>query len=129
MRKKHGGAYRPFFNSIINALKPLDGTRNEIIHSRWTGRGTRILRNGSNIPRNMDVRISMVLKPVFKRPFMRSLIRNDRAAISLDHPVGTSGNRIVLHLVNAMRRLGKKRGVATEYIGGGQGGAILIETM
>ena len=52
----------------------------------------------------------------------------DGGAISLGHPVGTSGNRIVLHLVNAMKRLGTKRGIATECIGGGLGGAMLIET-
>ena len=53
----------------------------------------------------------------------------DGGAISLGHPVGCSGNRIVLHLVNAMKRLGTKRGVATECIGGGQGGAMLIEAV
>src|SRR6516165_4582509 len=53
----------------------------------------------------------------------------DGGAISLGHPVGTSGNRIVLHLVNAMRRLGTRRGVATECIGGGLGGAMLIEAV
>jgi acetyl-CoA C-acetyltransferase len=53
----------------------------------------------------------------------------DGGAISLGHPVGCSGNRIVLHLVNAMKRLGTKRGIATECIGGGQGGAMLIETV
>ncbi|MDN2567548.1 acetyl-CoA C-acetyltransferase, partial [Aquibium sp. A9E412] len=53
----------------------------------------------------------------------------DGGAISLGHPVGTSGNRIVLHLVNAMRRLGHRRGLATECIGGGQGGAMLVETV
>ena len=53
----------------------------------------------------------------------------DGGAISLGHPVGTSGNRIVLHLINAMKRLGTRRGVATECIGGGQGGAMLIETV
>jgi acetyl-CoA C-acetyltransferase len=53
----------------------------------------------------------------------------DGGAISLGHPVGTSGNRIVLHLVNAMRRLGTRRGIAIECIGGGQGGAMLIETV
>ena len=52
----------------------------------------------------------------------------DGGAVSLGHPVGSSGNRIVLHLVNAMQRLGLKRGIATECIGGGQGGAMLIET-
>lgn len=51
----------------------------------------------------------------------------DGGAISLGHPVGTSGNRIVLHLAHALQRLGKRRGIATECIGGGQGGAMLIE--
>src|SRR5258708_28923140 len=48
----------------------------------------------------------------------------DGGAISLGHPVGCSGNRIVLHLVNAMKRLGTRRGIATECIGGGLGGAM-----
>jgi acetyl-CoA C-acetyltransferase len=59
----------------------------------------------------------------------QSKLNVDGGAISLGHPVGTSGNRIVLHLVNAMKRLGTRRGVATECIGGGQGGAMLIETV
>src|ERR1700752_4742244 len=57
----------------------------------------------------------------------RTKLNVDGGAISLGHPVGCSGNRIVLHLVNAMKRLGTKRGIATECIGGGQGGAMLIE--
>ncbi|WP_163271391.1 acetyl-CoA C-acetyltransferase [Chelativorans alearense] len=59
----------------------------------------------------------------------RDRLNVDGGAISLGHPVGTSGNRIVLHLVNAMRRLGLKRGMATECIGGGQGGAMLVEVV
>lgn len=59
----------------------------------------------------------------------QSKLNVDGGAISLGHPVGTSGNRIVLHLVNAMKRLGTKRGIATECIGGGLGGAMLIETV
>jgi acetyl-CoA C-acetyltransferase len=57
----------------------------------------------------------------------RTRLNVDGGAISMGHPVGTSGNRIVLHLVNAMKRMGLKRGIATECIGGGQGGAMLIE--
>jgi acetyl-CoA C-acetyltransferase len=57
----------------------------------------------------------------------RARLNVDGGAISMGHPVGTSGNRIVLHLMNAMKRLGLKRGIATECIGGGQGGAMLIE--
>ena len=59
----------------------------------------------------------------------RTKLNVDGGAISLGHPVGTSGNRIVLHLVNAMKRLGTRRGIATECIGGGLGGAMLIETV
>jgi len=59
----------------------------------------------------------------------REKLNVDGGAIGLGHPVGASGNRIVLHLVNAMKRLGVKQGIATECIGGGQGGAMLIETV
>jgi acetyl-CoA C-acetyltransferase len=59
----------------------------------------------------------------------RARLNVDGGAIGAGHPVGASGNRIVLHLVNAMKRLGLKRGVATECIGGGQGGAMLIEAI
>jgi len=59
----------------------------------------------------------------------RDRLNVDGGAIGIGHPVGASGNRIVLHLVNAMQRLGLKRGIATECIGGGQGGAMLIEAI
>jgi acetyl-CoA C-acetyltransferase len=59
----------------------------------------------------------------------RDKLNVDGGAIGLGHPVGASGNRIVLHLVNAMKRLDIKQGIATECIGGGQGGAMLIETV
>ena len=49
--------------------------------------------------------------------------------MAIGHPVGTSGNRIVLHLMNALHRKGVKRGIATECIGGGQSGAMLIEAV
>lgn len=59
----------------------------------------------------------------------RDRLNIDGGAISLGHPVGTSGNRIVLHLANAMQRAGHKTGIATECIGGGLGGAMLLEAV
>ncbi|MDX1636262.1 MAG: acetyl-CoA C-acyltransferase, partial [Marinobacter sp.] len=53
----------------------------------------------------------------------------DGGAVAIGHPVGTSGNRIVLHLMNALHRKELKRGIATECIGGGQSGAMLIESV
>jgi acetyl-CoA C-acetyltransferase len=59
----------------------------------------------------------------------RDKLNVDGGAIGLGHPVGASGNRIVLHLVNALKRLGVKRGIASQCIGGGQGGAMLVEAV
>ena len=61
--------------------------------------------------------------------FDRARLNIDGGAIALGHPVGSSGNRIVLHLVNALKRPGKKRGIATQCVGGGIGGAMLIEAV
>ncbi len=51
----------------------------------------------------------------------------DGGAIALGHPVGASGARIVLHLLNVLERSGGRRGIAAICIGGGQGGAMLVE--
>ncbi|MBL8451011.1 MAG: acetyl-CoA C-acetyltransferase [Dechloromonas sp.] len=51
----------------------------------------------------------------------------DGGAIALGHPVGASGARIVLHLLHVLRRRGGGRGIASLCIGGGLGGAMLVE--
>ncbi len=51
----------------------------------------------------------------------------DGGAIALGHPVGASGARIVLHLLNVLKRTRGKRGIAAICIGGGLGGAMLVE--
>ncbi len=53
----------------------------------------------------------------------------DGGAISMGHPVGASGTRIVHHLLNVLQRNQAKLGVATICIGGGQGGAMLVENL
>ncbi len=53
----------------------------------------------------------------------------DGGAIALGHPVGASGARIVLHLLHVLKRKGGKRGMAAICIGGGLGGAMLIEAL
>jgi len=52
----------------------------------------------------------------------------DGGAVSIGHPVGASGARIVLHLLHVLRRKRARRGMATICIGGGLGGAMLLET-
>ncbi len=48
-------------------------------------------------------------------------------ACALGHPIGCSGARILVTLVHALRRLGKKRGVAAICIGGGEATAMAVE--
>jgi len=57
----------------------------------------------------------------------RARLNVDGGAIALGHPVGTSGARILLHLVHVLEQRKGKRGVASMCIGGGQGGAMMIE--
>src|SRR5438874_2991404 len=58
-----------------------------------------------------------------------SRLNVDGGAIALGHPVGASGTRIVLHLLKTLKRTGKKRGMASICIGGGLGGAMLVEAL
>jgi acetyl-CoA C-acetyltransferase len=50
----------------------------------------------------------------------------DGGGVSLGHPVGASGARIVLHLLHVLGRHNARRGIASLCIGGGQGGAMLL---
>ncbi|MFL2133419.1 acetyl-CoA C-acetyltransferase [Desemzia sp. FAM 24101] len=49
-------------------------------------------------------------------------------AIALGHPIGASGSRILVTLLNAMKQNNKKRGLATLCVGGGIGIAMIIES-
>ena len=57
----------------------------------------------------------------------QSRLNVDGGAIALGHPLGASGARLVLHLLQVLRRNNAKTGVAALCIGGGQGGAMLLE--
>ncbi len=59
----------------------------------------------------------------------RERLNVDGGAISLGHPVGASGARIVLHLLHVLQREKAPRGVVALCIGGGQGGAMLIQNL
>jgi acetyl-CoA C-acetyltransferase len=56
-----------------------------------------------------------------------SRLNVDGGGVSIGHPVGASGARIVLHLLHVLERNNAQRGMASLCIGGGQGGAMLVE--
>ncbi len=59
----------------------------------------------------------------------RARVNVNGGAIALGHPLGASGTRLLLTMLLELRRRGKKRGVASACIGGGQGIAMIVETV
>jgi acetyl-CoA C-acetyltransferase len=57
----------------------------------------------------------------------RDIVNVNGGACALGHPIGASGARIMVTLLNALETRGLKRGVAAICIGGGEGTAIAIE--
>ncbi len=57
----------------------------------------------------------------------RDIMNVNGGACALGHPIGASGARIMVTLLNALEKRGLKRGVAAICIGGGEGTAIAIE--
>jgi len=57
----------------------------------------------------------------------RDIVNVNGGACALGHPIGASGTRIMVTLLNALETRGLKRGVAAICIGGGEGTAIAIE--
>ncbi|MFO7564403.1 MAG: thiolase family protein [Enhygromyxa sp.] len=49
-------------------------------------------------------------------------------AVALGHPIGCSGARILVTLIHALQQLGKRRGVASLCLGGGEAVALMVET-
>ncbi|MBI4387566.1 MAG: thiolase family protein [Candidatus Omnitrophica bacterium] len=59
--------------------------------------------------------------------FDRNIVNVNGGAIALGHPVGATGARLITTLLYEMKRRNLKLGLATMCVGGGQGGAIVIE--
>jgi len=59
----------------------------------------------------------------------RDRVNVNGGAIALGHPLGASGARLLLTLLHELRRRGKRHGVASACIGGGQGIAMIVEAI
>lgn len=59
----------------------------------------------------------------------REKVNVNGGAIALGHPLGATGTRLVITLLYELRRRGKKYGLATACIGGGQGIAMIVEAV
>ena len=59
----------------------------------------------------------------------RNKVNVNGGAIALGHPLGATGTRLMITLMNELRRRKGKYGLSTACIGGGQGIAVIIENL
>ncbi len=71
--------------------------------------------------------VTMAAMSEFKLP--HEIVNVHGGACALGHPIGASGARIVVTLLGALRKHGKKRGVAALCIGGGEATAMAVELL
>lgn len=57
----------------------------------------------------------------------RDIVNVNGGAIALGHPIGATGARLIVSLTHEMRRRGARWGLATACVGGGMGGAMIVE--
>ncbi|WP_447595054.1 thiolase family protein [Stenotrophomonas rhizophila] len=69
----------------------------------------------------------VAMAPIRELGIPHEKVNVNGGACALGHPIGASGARLVVTLVNALRTRGGKRGIATLCIGGGEATAIAIE--
>ncbi len=71
----------------------------------------------------------VAMAPIKELGIPHGKVNVNGGACALGHPIGASGARLVVTLVNALRKRGLKRGVAALCIGGGEATAIALEVL
>jgi acetyl-CoA C-acetyltransferase len=71
--------------------------------------------------------VTMAAMAEFKLP--HEIVNVHGGAVALGHPIGASGARIVVTLLGALRKAGKKKGIAALCIGGGEATAMAVELL
>lgn len=71
----------------------------------------------------------VTMAPIKELGIPHAKVNVNGGACALGHPIGASGARLVVTLLNALRARGLKRGVATLCIGGGEATAIAVEML
>ena len=69
----------------------------------------------------------VAMAPMKELGVPHSKLNINGGATALGHPIGASGARLIVTLINALRKTGGKRGIASLCIGGGEATAIAIE--
>jgi 3-oxoadipyl-CoA thiolase len=104
----------------VMGIGPVPATRKVLQRSGWT------IDNLDAVELN-EAFASQSLACIRDLGLDDEIVNADGGAIALGHPLGCSGTRITVTLLNRLERAGARRGLATMCIGVGQGSALLLE--
>ena len=104
----------------IMGIGPVPATRKAISRAGWT------IDDLDAVELN-EAFASQSLACIHDLGLDEEIVNADGGAIALGHPLGASGARITVTLLNRLERLGARRGLATMCVGVGQGSALLLE--
>lgn len=71
----------------------------------------------------------VAMLPIMELGIEHSKVNIHGGACALGHPIGSTGSRIILSLIHAMKRTGGKKGIASLCIGGGEATAVALELL
>ena len=104
----------------IMGVGPVPATRKVLVRAGWT------VDDLDAVELN-EAFASQSLACVRDLGLDEEIVNADGGAIALGHPLGCSGARLTVTLLNRLERLGTRRGLATMCVGVGQGSALLLE--
>lgn len=104
----------------IMGMGPVDATRKALEKAHWSINDVDLLE----LNEAFAAQSVAVVKELGCDP---SKVNTSGGAIAIGHPIGASGARILVTLLYALKRTGKKRGVAALCVGGGMGIALCVE--
>jgi acetyl-CoA C-acetyltransferase len=101
-------------------MTPVEATRKVLKKAGWSLEDVDLLE----LNEAFAVQAVAVMKELGIDP---ARVNVNGGAVALGHPIGASGARILTTLLYALKARGKKRGVATLCLGGGNGVALAVE--
>jgi len=99
---------------------PVDAIRNVLARVGWTVQDVDLFEIN-------EAFAVVAMAPIQELGIAHARVNVHGGACALGHPIGASGARLVVTLIHALQRQGKKRGVAALCIGGGEATALAIE--
>jgi acetyl-CoA acyltransferase len=104
----------------IMGIGPVPATRKVLDRAAWSVEDLDVVELN-------EAFASQALACVRELGLDEEVVNTEGGAIALGHPLGCSGTRITVTLLNRLERLGARRGLATMCVGVGQGAALLLE--